>query len=208
MNKKNKDIALFIIAFFLSVIFLYIIFLFVPSDWVGLFWGCYIGVFIILVGVILKKPELVLSQIIILLIPDLIWDIDFFYRLITGIPLFGVNNYFFGNSSLVNRILSLQHLFTPILAIGALALMKVKRNYKILLVSFAEIFALFLLGFLLPAERGINCLPTPETCVLFQAPKFLPYPLVWFAISFSFIILSYCFLTLLPFIKKKDILKS
>jgi len=58
------------------------------------------------------------------------------------------------------------------------------------------------LGFILPAGAGINCLPTPTICTSIIFPKFIPYPLIWLVLGFSFIIISYFIVTSFPFIKK------
>jgi hypothetical protein len=79
MNKKTKENTLKIIGFIFLGIYIYIFIGFVISkDLLGLFWMCYIGIFLITLGIFLKKPNLVLSQIFILLIPDLLWTLDFF----------------------------------------------------------------------------------------------------------------------------------
>ncbi len=127
--------------------------------------------------------------------------------LITGSSFLGITNYFFDNNFLLKKIITLQHLFTIPLSIFALSLMKVKKNNKILLTSFIEIIAVYLLSFILPPEYGINCLPMPSTCTSFVFPSFIPYPLIWFAFTFFFSLMFYLLLTSLPFIQKKEQIK-
>ena len=203
MNQK-KNILFYGIGFLLSLVFIYIFVFFAYYNfYIGLLWACYVGIFLMIIGIIFKKPNLILSQIIILLGLDLFWAFDFFYRLIMGTSLFEINNYFFGGD-LLHKILSFQHIVTPILAISALALIKIKKDYKALWISFIEIIGFFILGFIIPAKYGINCLPISKTCVSFVFPEFIPYPLIWFAIGFSLTTISYFIITSLPFLKKKE----
>lgn len=205
MSPKNKNILLYTIGLFFLLIFIYIFVFFAYYNfYIGLFWACYIGIFLMIIGIFFKKSNLILSQIIILLIFDLFWALDFIYRLIMGTSLIGINDYFF-KGYLPNQILSFQHLVTPILAISALFLIKIKKDYKVLWISFLEIMGFFILGFIIPAKYGINCLPVSETCVSFVFPEFIPYSLIWLAITFSFTIISYFIITSLPFVKKKEI---
>ena len=202
MNQK-KNILFYGIGFLLSLVFIYIFVFFAYYNfYIGLLWACYIGIFLMIIGIFFKKSNLILSQIIILLVLDLFWISDFFYRFTKGTSLFGINNYFFGGT-LPNQILSFQHIVTPILALSALALIKIKKDYKALWISFIEIIGFFILGFIIPSKYGINCLPISKTCFSFVFPEFIPYPLIWFAMGFSFTTLSYFIITSLPFLKKK-----
>ena len=206
MKEKSKKIILYLIAgiflFFLSCA---IIFYFQFKLYIGLLWICYTAITIIILGIILKKPSLILSQVIILTFFDIFWIIDFFYMLITGNSFLGITNYFFDNNFLLKKILTLQHIFTIPLSVVALSLIKVKKNNKIILMSFAEIIFFYLLSFLLPPEYGINCLPISTFCTSFVFPKSIPYPLIWLVLLSSFSIISYYILTSIPFLKKKEL---
>ena len=87
---------------------------------------------------------MILSQIIILAIPDLLWTFDFFYMIFSGHSLLGIVGYFPGEN-LLGRILSLQHLYVIPLSLIALSIIKIKKDYKILLVSLGEVSLIFLL---------------------------------------------------------------
>lgn len=205
MKERHKSIILYSI----SILFFLLVLLSVITNlrlkqYMNLLWLCYFNMALISIGIIAKKPNLILSQILILMIPDLLWIFDFFSIFITGTSILGAAKYFFaGNRGLLQQILSVQHLFTIPFSLLALSLIKVKKSYKALLISSIEIILFFLLMYLIPGNYGVNCLPTSEICTFLQMPKFIPYPLFWFAVEFSFIIVSYFIVAFLPFIKKK-----
>lgn len=78
-----------------------------------IFWFCYFSMILIGIGLLTKKVSLVASQIYILLIPDVVWTIDFIAYLIRDTPWLGIVDYFFipGRPFLMNAV-TLQHLFT------------------------------------------------------------------------------------------------
>jgi hypothetical protein len=192
MNKKTKENTLKIIGFIFLGIYIYIFIGFVISkDLLGLFWMCYIGIFLITLGIFLKKPNLVLSQIFILLIPDLLWTLDFFYRLLTNNSLFGFENFFFDTTQLSRKLLALQHTIVPFLSLFYIYLTRPKKLEKPLFISIIEIFFLLILSFIIPPSKGINCLPYVSSCFSFPNPFPLPYPLIWFIIMILFSLISY-----------------
>src|SRR3989338_2312893 len=71
-------------------------------------WGCYMGLLLLGAGVLQRNGRLIGSQLCILLIPVLLWNVDFFYRLITGEVLWGVTTYMFERGFNISRIISLQ----------------------------------------------------------------------------------------------------
>ena len=60
-----------------------------------IFWICYIGMIIIGIGCLLNKSYLISSQLNIITIPLILWDIDFFSFLMSKSTLFGLADYFF-----------------------------------------------------------------------------------------------------------------
>ena len=78
-----------------------------------IFWFCYFSMILIGIGLLTKNVSLVASQIYILLIPDLVWTIDFIAYLLRDAPFLGIVDYFFvpGRPFLMNAV-TLQHLFT------------------------------------------------------------------------------------------------
>jgi hypothetical protein len=204
MDEKKKENLLELIGFIFAGMYLYILILFLSSGYfLGLLWICYISIPLFALGIFLKKSNLILSQALLLLIPDLLWSIDFFYRLFTGSTLIGINNFFFTTSLLSRKILSLQHVLTPILTIIALSLIKIKKISTALIISLGELLIFLFLGFLIPSKAGINCLPSYESCLFFNPAFILPYPIFWLLIESCFILVTYLILTKLKIIHSK-----
>lgn len=202
MNEKNKNIILYSIAgIFSFTLFLMIINSIILRDYYSLFWYCYTAILLIIIGLLTKNAKLILSQVIILAIPDLFWIFDFFYLIFTGHSLLGlVKN--FPNDSLFNKITNLQHLYIVPFSLLALSFLKIKKNYKVLLVGIGEIILIFLVTlFFIPASSIINCINV--NCIDINL-IFLPPYLLWFIFTFSFVIISYLIITSLPFIKKNN----
>lgn len=205
MKEEIKNIILYSIAILFFVVVALTISSYLKQGlYFAVFWVCYTYMVLVAVGIIAKKPNLILSQIIIMLIPNLIWVIDFMIILITGNSPLGFAKYFFtGEGALLSNILSLHHIYSVPLGIFALSLMKIKKSHKAILISFVEIIFFFILGlFVIPAKHGINCLPTARICSSLTFPEFIPYPLIWLTVVFSFTIISYFIIISLPFIKK------
>ncbi len=205
MEKGKENIVLYsILVVFFLLILLSVITNLILKQYMNLLWLCYINMALVLAGIIAKKPNLILSQILILMIPDLLWIFDFLGILITGTSFLGTAKYFFtGSRGLLSQIVSIQHLFTIPLSLLALSLIKVKKSYKALLISSIQIVLFLVLMSLIPGNHGVNCLPNPEICTSLQMPEFIPYPLFWLAMEFFFIAISYLIVSFLPFIKKK-----
>ncbi len=122
-----------------------------------IFWFCYIGIFIIGIGLIGHERALVQSQLYILFIPDVVWTLDFFWYAFSGSSLFGITDYFFTPGLASSRIVSLQHLTT--VPLGAYFFMRrgVARS-PLWLASMLELVLLF--GFtrlFTEAEQNVNC---------------------------------------------------
>jgi hypothetical protein len=209
MEKRNRKIVLNSIAgiFILTVVLVYYSFI-AQRAYSSLLWMCYIAMIIMAAGILMRKPNLIVSQMMILLIPDLLWVFDFIAILITGNSVLGVSKYFFmGNRTILQEILSLQHFYTIPLSLWALSIIKIKRNYKPLIISSAEIIILFFFSlFIFPLiyiDSAINCLPNSIGCTFMQFTHLIPYPIIWLIISLSFVIVSYFAIIFIPFIQKK-----
>ena len=145
-------------------------------------WFSYISLILIGIGALTKNYLLIVSQLNIIAIPYIVWDIDFLYILFTGNSLLGIADYFFIPGPLIGKIISSQHLFTVPLAIYALYLIKIRDNYT-WLISFFEVGVVFFITRLISSsEQNINCVFSP--CMNFSIPY---YHLTWF-ISFFIII--------------------
>ncbi len=161
---------------------------------------CYLGLILIGIGILTRKSFIVMSQVYILAIPLLIWNIDFFHWLIFDKPLWGITDYFFVNLSFnLGKLISLQHLFTIPLSIYAASLIGVKRKdaWKW---SFVQITLIFIaVSILSPPELNVNCVFEP--CINISLG--LPYELTWFLVIFAMTFITSVLLNYLPVIKVK-----
>jgi hypothetical protein len=148
---------------------------------------CYLGLVLIGIGILTRKSFIIMSQIYILAIPLLIWNIDFFYWLIFDKPLWGITDYFFVNKVFnLGKVISLQHLFTVPLSIYVANLIGLKRRdaWKW---SFVQIILVFIaVSILSPPEFNINCIFEP--CI--NVSLGLPYELTWFLVIFAMTFLT------------------
>jgi len=207
MDKKERETYLYIIGFVFVLIYLYILTIFILTEYViGLTWMCYLGILFITIGIFLKNSDIILSQVYILLIPDFLWGIDFFYRLIFGYSLLNFDNFFFTSRPLWRKLLSLQHLITPYLAISSLYFLKIKKKkIKPLLISIFELIIIFILGIkVFPAKEGINCLPDYNSCFFSRSLPFLNYQFGWFLFELLFVIVAYFIINRLKFLFEKE----
>lgn len=205
MDNEKKDLFLYFITIILSlIIFLIVIYFLQIGKPLDLLWLCYIGITIIVIGIIKRNSNLILSQILIISIPDLFWIIDLAFFIITGkSPLGLVGTYLFGKELLLGRILSLQHIIVIPLSIWALSLIKIKKNhYKALLISLLEVIFFFSLFFLIPNLTNINCLA--KNCTQIILPNFIPYYAAWWAFMIISLLISYFIIISLPFVKKRN----
>ncbi|NMB67049.1 hypothetical protein GYA25_03250 [Candidatus Woesearchaeota archaeon] len=203
MEERDRETYLYVVGFVFALIYFYVfsLFIFIDDYAVGLTWMCYLGILLITIGIFLKNSDIVLSQVYLLLIPDLLWLIDFFYTLIFGHSLLGFDNFFFRTPYLERKILSLQHLVTPYLAIFSLYLFKPKKKLRPLLFSFLELIVMFLLGiFVFPASEGINCLPDYNSCFFNRPLAFLNYQFGWILVESFFILTAFFILRKLKFL--------
>jgi hypothetical protein len=168
------------------------------QDYVFLY-ACYVTLPLIIFGLFKKNSNIILSQIIIIAIPDLFWVFDFFYYIFSGHSPLGLVGYFPGEP-LSWKIASLQHLYFVPLSLFALAKIKFKRNYKVLLFSLFEIILIFLATLLLVPNTPVNCIDLK--CIIVPL-EFLPPYVVWFLFTFGFTAISYFIISSLPFIRKK-----
>jgi len=146
------------------------------------FWACYLGLLLIGFGIIKRNSFIIMSQVYILAIPLILWDIDFLYWIIMQKPLWGITDYFFLERVLnLGKLISLQHLFTIPLSIYAVKKIGLKRRdaWKW---SFIQITVVYILvSVLTTPEYNINCVFNPCINLYFG----LPYRLTWFIIFFG-----------------------
>lgn len=194
MEKRNKNIILYSIAIlFLTILTSSLTVGFVvDQNYVKVFWMCYILMIIVSIGIFFKKPNLILSQIIILLIPNFFWSLDIIITAITRVSIFGFASYVFTDDIIpLARILTFHHLITVPLSILAVFLMRKKANKKYIFISLAEVLVLFILGVSVPNLAGINCLPKADACTHLFALNSFQYSTIWLFVILSLMGISY-----------------
>ncbi len=169
-----------------------------------IFWNCYIGLLLIGIGIIRRNPILIGSQLTILAIPLLVWDIDFLYYFIFNNSLWGITDYIFVEQRLaLSQIISLQHLFTLPFSLFTLYLLKTDK-FDFWKVSIPQITLIFFVVFLTtPPGQNINCVF--ENCLSIN-PSIISnvqYQVIWFFVFFGMIIITNLILWRLPFLKQK-----
>jgi len=148
-------------------------------------WISYICLIVIGIGILNKDANLVASQVAIIGIPYLLWNIDFFYQLITKESLFGLTDYFFREGSITGKIITLQHIFNLPLSLFSIYLIKLKRTdfWKI---SCVQVIIIFLITRIVTNyEQNVNCVY--HNCANFDFG--LPYVIEWFIAYFIMIYL-------------------
>ena len=198
-EKTKAGVLDFLGAFFIS---LWVIAVVTSYTWrsTQIFWMCYITLFLIGFGIIRRDGSLIASQLSIIVIPFIIWNIDFFSNLLTGNSIWGMTSYFFSRDfPIVSKFVTLQHLFTIPLAVIALWLIKLKRKdyWKI---SVLQAILVFLTSFIFATSlNNINCVY--ESCAI---PTFItPYFIQWFVIMFAMILITSIIINTLSFLHKK-----
>lgn len=148
-------------------------------------WLCYASLIILGISIIKRNGRLLLSQLNILIIPLIVWTIDFLYQLITQRPFIGITTYMFTQGINLGKILSLQHVITIPLALFALSKIRnIKKGaWKISIIQITIFYALSY--FLTNTENNINCVF--RLCG--QTTSMTIYPIIWFTI-FIIMILS------------------
>jgi hypothetical protein len=206
MKERNKKIFLITLGIYFILLGIVAIILSLykhnPSQ---ILYACYVGLILIGIGILTKKSSIILSQVYLLTIPILIWDIDFFHWIIFRGPLWGVTDYFFSTPpAILGNFVSLQHLYLVPLSIYALTLIGVKRRdaWKW---SFLELVIIFVAVITMSAPAlNVDCVFRPCININFG----IPYPIVWFLISFSMVGITALLLNLLWPKRLKDYRKK
>ena len=153
----------------------------------GILWMCYLGLFIIGIGLIYKKSSLIVSQLNIVAIPSTIWAVDFLSFFFIGRTLFGITDYMFTTGNIIGKIISLQHVFTLPISLYSLSILKVK-NKNIWIISFIQLIVVYFLTLMLTNPEGnINYVYNSN---ITQIEFGLFYSIIWFLSSFICIYLT------------------
>lgn len=100
--------------------------LLVPIYWrqyglANFLWFSDIALFVLVPALWFESPLLISMTALAVVLPELLWNIDFFVRLVSGVSLTGLTNYMFDASiPLFIRCLSLFHVGLPLLLIWML----------------------------------------------------------------------------------------
>ncbi len=153
-------------------------------------WMSYISLILLGIGILRKSASLVASQIVIIFIPYLFWNLDFFHQLITKESLFGITDYFFVPGALSGKIITLQHIFNIPLSLYSLYLIGLRsRSFPI--VSIVQVSIVFIVSRLATDyDRNVNCVY--HNCANFTFG--LPYIAEWFIAQFIMILITSWFL--------------
>ena len=162
-------------------------------------WICYISIILIGIGALTKNYLLLLSQLNILAIPLIFWNLDFFYVLFTKNSLFGITDYFFIPGPLIGKLITAQHFITIPLTIYCLYLIKIKKNFAWAISFFQIAVVFFITRAISPPEKNINCVFTSCIDFNFNIPY---YPIIWFFIFFIIIFVTNFFLARISFLNK------
>ncbi len=184
---KKFDIVITLIGAYLFVLgILAIVNSIIHPEIANFLWLCYISLLVIGLGMLLRNSRLITLQLNIIFLPILVWNVDFFYRLLSGEQLWGITEYLFeGGLNSLGNFITLQHIYILPLAIYTIYKLGL-RSKKIWIFSFVEIITLFVLGVLFtPVESNTNCIFS--SCVNFITITGIQYQIVWFVGIFAMI---------------------
>lgn len=160
-------------------------------------WMSYICLIIIGIGILKKDSSLIASQLCIIGIPYLFWNIDFFYHLITNSRLLGITDYFFVPGPIIGKIISSQHIFNLPLSILVICLIGLKRK-DFWIISLIQVTIVFFISRIATNySENVNCVY--HNCANFNFS--LWYPLEWF-LSYA-IMIGLTSLILIKYSKKR-----
>ena len=188
---EKRDVVLKLLGFFILAFGIFAMAYGVyrdKPDWI--FWFCYIGMVLIGIGILKKDGILIASQLNIITVYLVFWDVDFLYRLFTKESLWGITDYFFNNLIIQSRIISLEHFFLLPLAFYALYRIKLtpeekKVHWKLSLIQLILIY--FIVKFLASETYNVNCVF--NSCVSF-IPTNEFHILTWFAINLGSVLIT------------------
>ncbi len=177
MNLKEKAIKIFGAVFFALGV-LAVVSSYNSIGFSGIFWFSNLALLFVGAGMILKKPWLIASQMNIVFIPYLFWNIDFFYVLINSESLWGITDYFFTERSFVLQVITLEHIFIIPVAVAFLFMYKPKK-FDFWKFSIAQVLMVFAILRIIGDEKSnINCVYRTCSPINFS---FIPYEISWVA---------------------------
>lgn len=161
-------------------------------------WMSYICLILLGIGILRKNSALIASQIVIIFIPYVFWNLDFFHHLITKESLFGITDYFFTPGNIIGKIIALQHIFNLPLSIYSMNLIGLKSK-AFPIVSLIQVSIVFVISRQVTNPiQNVNCVY--RNCANFTFG--LPQTAEWFIAQFLMISLTSWFL--IKIFHKKD----
>ena len=154
--------------------------------WYELAWMCYFGLFLVGIGMLLENGFLILTQLNILFIVDIFWNIDFWFHAVTGRTLLGIINYYVLERNILFKAISIQHVFFVPFSLVALYYLKLARfdAWKVSLMQVAVVFPITYL--FTPMKENVNCVF--RECV--NIGMGVPYFFKWLACLMIIIIIT------------------
>lgn len=141
-------------------------------------WISYLMLLLIGIGILTENSFLINACLNIMIIPYTLWTLDFFYILFTGNELMGITDYFFEPGPILGKIVGSQHMFSFILGLIALSMIKIERKDAWKLSSVILVIMFFISFGLTPPEDNINCVYEP--CLNINAGPGI-YQVLWLA---------------------------
>jgi len=199
----NKHVKIFLLAIGVLYLLLGVLAFYNAiryTETAGILWFSYISFFLIGIGILTRNSYLIGSQLNIIFIPYLVWNIDFLYVLFTGNSLWGITNYFFTQRPLMTQIVTAQHIFTIPVSLLAIYFIKLKRKdfWKLSVIQVTVLFLIIrIIG---SAEENVNCVFS--NCLPFYVSPVI-YPIFWFLFYGIMIFLTNFLLTKIKIFSEK-----
>lgn len=153
-------------------------------------WMSYISLILLGIGILRKSSSLIASQIAIIFIPYVFWNLDFFHQLITKDSLFGITDYFFTPGNISGKIIALQHIFNIPLSLYAINVIGLKSKF-FPIISLLQVSVVFIISRQITNPiQNVNCVY--QNCANFTFG--LPYIAEWFIAQFLMISITSWFL--------------
>lgn len=143
-------------------------------------WFCYTGLLIMSIAIWLNKGWIVASQLNLIAIPLIVWKLDYFYHLFTGVSLFGAIDYFFVGEDIITKLIVIQHAITLPLGLVILFLLKIEKSYAWIWSIIQAIIIFILVRVFTTPEFNINCVYY-FCSPLIQIPPTV-YPFLWISV--------------------------
>ncbi len=154
-------------------------------------WYCYAALIINGIALLRRDGTLIGSQLMVLTVPYIAWNVDFFYQLITDTPLWGITSYFFIPGLWLPKLTTLQHIITIPILLYALSHTKMRNKDAWKLGSMTIVIVFILSRAFTQRIDNVNCVY--HSCITFITLT-VWYPLFWFIAMLAMMGATYYFL--------------